>query len=247
MTAAPSTTRGRYAADESSAREYLRPRHAIGLGLGFAGTSATLAACFVPVVADEDFRLALDDWRTTIPVFVAVAAGFAAVSFMIRRTRPVAAGFLAGVGLVSAAYFGSWVARIMQFERDLGIGTYVGLGGGLLMVLGAVVLTGLRGGRDIGLVGQTLAGRDGTAAHAAPVVAPTAEVEPSPAQLPAEAPPSAPRPAEEPSPAPRPAEGAPTAPRPTEEQPPAGWYPDPAGRARLRYWTGTSWTAKTQD
>ena len=42
MTAAPSTTRGRYAADESSAREYLRPRHAIGLGLGFAGTSATL-------------------------------------------------------------------------------------------------------------------------------------------------------------------------------------------------------------
>jgi Protein of unknown function (DUF2510) len=24
--------------------------------------------------------------------------------------------------------------------------------------------------------------------------------------------------------------------------PPAGWYPDPSGRSRLRYWTGTEWS-----
>lgn len=27
--------------------------------------------------------------------------------------------------------------------------------------------------------------------------------------------------------------------------PPAGWYPDPQGQARLRYWDGTGWTEQT--
>jgi len=29
------------------------------------------------------------------------------------------------------------------------------------------------------------------------------------------------------------------------EGPPAGWYPDPQGEARLRYWDGTGWTGQT--
>jgi len=37
------------------------------------------------------------------------------------------------------------------------------------------------------------------------------------------------------------------APQAPQEQPSAGWYPDPAGRARLRYWTGATWTENTQD
>jgi|SRR5712672_3685815 len=28
---------------------------------------------------------------------------------------------------------------------------------------------------------------------------------------------------------------------------PADWYPDPTGKARLRYWNGTSWTENTSD
>lgn len=28
--------------------------------------------------------------------------------------------------------------------------------------------------------------------------------------------------------------------------PDAGWYPDPSGQARLRYWDGQSWSAQTQ-
>jgi hypothetical protein len=28
--------------------------------------------------------------------------------------------------------------------------------------------------------------------------------------------------------------------------PPAGWYPDPQGQARLRYWDGAAWTEQTQ-
>ena len=27
--------------------------------------------------------------------------------------------------------------------------------------------------------------------------------------------------------------------------PPAGWYPDPQGQARLRYWDGGAWTDQT--
>jgi hypothetical protein len=27
---------------------------------------------------------------------------------------------------------------------------------------------------------------------------------------------------------------------------PAGWYPDPAGEALLRWWDGDQWTAKTK-
>ena len=29
--------------------------------------------------------------------------------------------------------------------------------------------------------------------------------------------------------------------------PPAGWYPDPAGAAHSRYWTGQEWSAETHD
>ena len=28
---------------------------------------------------------------------------------------------------------------------------------------------------------------------------------------------------------------------------PAGWYPDPSGTARLRYWTGASWSGETSE
>jgi Protein of unknown function (DUF2510) len=29
--------------------------------------------------------------------------------------------------------------------------------------------------------------------------------------------------------------------------PPAGWYPDPHGETRLRYWDGASWSDATSD
>jgi hypothetical protein len=28
--------------------------------------------------------------------------------------------------------------------------------------------------------------------------------------------------------------------------PEAGWYPDPSGQARLRYWDGRAWSTQTQ-
>lgn len=60
------------------------------------------------------------------------------------------------------------------------------------------------------------------------------EAEPTPAPEPEPAPDAAPEP--EPEAAPQPVSG-----------PPPDWYPDPAGRTRLRYWDGQGWTEQTQD
>jgi hypothetical protein len=44
-----------------------------------------------------------------------------------------------------------------------------------------------------------------------------------------------------------PAPSSPAAPAPPAQSagPPAGWYPDPQGQARLRYWDGATWTEQT--
>lgn len=42
------------------------------------------------------------------------------------------------------------------------------------------------------------------------------------------------------------APGPPTVPQPSPTLPPAGWYPDPSGDDRLRWFDGTKWTAHTQ-
>jgi hypothetical protein len=48
------------------------------------------------------------------------------------------------------------------------------------------------------------------------------------------------------------ADAAPTTPAPAStpatvtSSPAPGWYPDPSGRARLRYWDGRTWTEQTQ-
>ena len=49
--------------------------------------------------------------------------------------------------------------------------------------------------------------------------------------------------------APQPVVAVPVSEQPSEPSStyPAGWYDDPSGAARARYWDGTSWTAHTQD
>jgi membrane protease subunit (stomatin/prohibitin family) len=42
-------------------------------------------------------------------------------------------------------------------------------------------------------------------------------------------------------------EAVPRNPGPPTSQPPAGWYPDPQGLMRLRYWDGSQWTEHTAD
>jgi hypothetical protein len=52
-------------------------------------------------------------------------------------------------------------------------------------------------------------------------------------------------PVPQPPPAPAPAPEAPVTETPVAA-PAAGWYDDPSGRARLRYWDGQAWTEETQ-
>jgi hypothetical protein len=69
-----------------------------------------------------------------------------------------------------------------------------------------------------------------------------------PAATPA-APPAATPPAAAP-PSPTPAAEPATAAQPTQAEsggPAAGWYPDPQGQKRLRYWDGSRWTEQTAD
>jgi hypothetical protein len=47
-------------------------------------------------------------------------------------------------------------------------------------------------------------------------------------------------------PAPPPPPPPPPPPKPAAG-PPAQWFPDPTGKARLRYWDGTAWTSHTAD
>jgi hypothetical protein len=38
----------------------------------------------------------------------------------------------------------------------------------------------------------------------------------------------------------------PTEPAASPAAPEPGWYPDPSGQARLRYWDGRAWSTQTQ-
>lgn len=99
-----------------------------------------------------------------------------------------------------------------------GIGAFLGTLGAVLVVVGSVL--------------GYIAGPMPVAAPAAAAYAPVAPA-PAPAQ-----------PAQPAQPAPQPAQPAP-APEPAASLPPAGWYSDPSGQARLRYWDGQAWTEQT--
>jgi hypothetical protein len=80
---------------------------------------------------------------------------------------------------------------------------------------------------------------------------PPAAPAPGPATPPpAAAPAAAPTPTPTPTPTPEPASAAEpaAAPEPAASSgPAAGWYPDPQGQKRLRYWDGSRWTEQTAD
>ncbi len=80
------------------------------------------------------------------------------------------------------------------------------------------------------------------AAPAAPA-SPSAPVTPATGVVPPTPAPSPPQPQAAPA-APAQA-GLPPEPPAAQAGPPAGWYPDPQGLARLRYWDGSAWTEHT--
>lgn len=74
-----------------------------------------------------------------------------------------------------------------------------------------------------------------------------ASAQPSPGGSPQQ-PATAPQPAASPTPAPTPSSQPTEAATQAESSgPAAGWYPDPQGQKRLRYWDGGRWTEQTAD
>jgi len=155
---------------------------------------------------------------------------------------------------------------VSSFSSDLGVGVYVALVASLAIFLGGLLLVrpDLARRLEAATEGRERARPDATSAQPAGTPAATATpraaapqapavpaarpqapaAPPSPAAPTREAPPATPAAAPQPAAAPAPA-AAPPEPPAAHPGPPAGWYPDPQGLARLRYWDGTAWTDHT--
>lgn len=128
-------------------------------------------------------------------------------------------------------------ARLNEATAGIGSGGQPGAGPGG----GAPQAPG--GGAQPGLGGQPGGGAPGGGAPGggAPGGGPGPAAQPqSPPQQPQSQPQTAPQPAQSPSPAAQPGQQESSGPAP-------GWYPDPQGQKRLRYWDGSRWTEQTAD
>lgn len=126
-------------------------------------------------------------------------------------------------------------ARLNEATAGIGSGGGPGAGSGGPAAPGAGGHAGGVGGGQPGGIGG---GQPGGAAPAAAAPAPSAPAQqPSPPQ---DQPQTAAQPVQSPSPAAQPAQAESSGPAP-------GWYPDPQGQKRLRYWDGGRWTEQTAD
>jgi hypothetical protein len=181
----------------------------------------------------------------TICALVAIAA--AVVSFM-RVALPVALdGVLFGVGLLATILVFIFMIEFTsgEFFAELGlkVGAYLALLAALAMAFGGYLVknpaafgglgarqiggpAGVGAGAGYGAPGAPGAGTAGPLGGGGAAPAPT----PAPAEPRTEAQPPA---------------GAGAAAAGGGQ--PAGWYADPKGEKRLRYWDGTGWTDQTAD
>ena len=128
------------------------------------------------------------------------------------------------------------------FEADnLAFGAFLGIVAALAILAGGILVERPDLAARVEAAAESLGGQPGARGAPPPPAAPppgsdapTTRVQPPPAT------PSAP------SAPPAPASSSPAA-APARETggPPAGWYPDPQGEARLRYWDGSGWTGQT--
>ncbi len=187
-----------------------------------------------------------------------VAAGIAAANLFgaAANLPPQVTSVQRWLGAVPALLAIAFIVEIVAGDGEFEFGGFLSLIAALVLLAGTIMLVrpdiaarvneataGLGGGPGPGAVGPGPgagpgatpgAGAPGAPAAAAPAPAAT----PSPAAPPAGGP-SAPTPASGPaSPAPAAAESS---------GPAAGWYPDPQGQKRLRYWDGGRWTEQTAD
>jgi hypothetical protein len=213
------------------------PLGLVGRVIAAVGAVVMGASIFLDIV-EGGGQTYLDVFRRT-DIVILVLAGAAVVLLLISLLAVDAeVACLFGVGLVGGYGLGFFTNFFIEQTFDRGMGTWLGNVGAAATVLGAgIALLPAMMGRQARPSRDTLfAQAEPAQAHApAQTVTPTVVAPSTPTREPEATPAPASEPILEPEPTPPPASTI-----------PAGWYPDPSGQARLRYWNGDAWTEQTQ-
>ena len=186
-------------------------------------------------------------WKLLEKTDVVIVA-IAAVILIVIATTLVAGVRIPLSSIAAGAAFAGGLAAVFPIEagtENLKAGIWVTIVGAAAALIGALVAEVAQGARPAAAGPATTPAPAGPTPGVAARPAPGRPVGPPPPPAPAEqrapAPPQ--KPAAPQAPAAPPPQPAP-APR-AEPAPAAGWYPDPRGEARLRYWDGRGWTDQT--
>lgn len=223
----------------------------VGSVVLMAGAVLVIVSNFLRYFTDSSLTV----WQVTtrypvvLTVLAALAVAMAAVCFTGERVLPLGAAAVLGAFLVGEAF------PVWTNSYHYRIGFWLAVGGAMLMVVGGLVALagGIRAASEPALGFMPAAGGPTTTAVSG---ASTTAVSGAATAWPMGAPQSQPVAGAAPAATTSTWAGRIATPRgettsgptattnstPTAVLPPAGWYPDPAGTARDRYWSGDQWT-----
>lgn len=231
----------------------------VGSVVLMAGAVLVIVSNFLRYFTDSSLTV----WQVTtrypvvLTVLAALAVAMAAVCFTGERVLPLGAAAVLGAFLVGEAF------PVWTNSYHYRIGFWLAVGGAMLMVVGGLVALagGIRAASEPALGFMPAAGGPTTtavsgASTTAVSGAATTVVSDASTAWPMGAPQSQPVAGAAPAATTSTWAGRIATPRgettsgptattnstPTAVLPPAGWYPDPAGTARDRYWSGDQWT-----
>jgi hypothetical protein len=198
----------------------------VGIAIVVAGGVAVIGSQFLSYdsISDDSLWQQTTRYPAILSALAVIAVGLSGLSLVINRWLPLA---LAAV--ISAFVFGE-VFPVGASDYDVfEVGFWLLVAGAFFMTAGAVLATA-----------DSVRLELGRARRRAVAASSSDRLEPRPDHVPSERPPREVAPT-----APERSRGAASA--PMAASPPPGWYPDPAGTARERYWSGEGWTTDVRN